>query len=462
MSSIKSKLVLRFSFIILLIVIVFELLFLTVVQQYYVAGAKNDLVNRAITSTAFFNKYIPTYHLKEKAKYILENIPPEETAKAQIIDWQGNVVLQSYGYSAGAKVLTEDVRKALDGQTGIWIGKEADSGERILAVSNPLKEMDTTIGVLRYSVSMENVYHTVYLITGISLGVGLIVVLVFIWISTLMSNRIVRPIKELTRVTAEMARGTLDLRVTKSSDDEIGTLADTFNYMTGELMRHEQLKNEFISSVSHELRTPLTSIKGWSETLLTGDLSDTEETSQGLQVIGKETNRLIGLVEELLDFSKFQRGVVQLELQVVDIRDILAEINQQFSYREQQTVQMKVEWEDDPLLVQGDENRLKQVFINILDNALKFTKQNPHGQILLSAQCQDGNVIIRCQDNGVGIPAEDLTRIATKFYKGSSKLSGSGLGLAISQEIIELHHGQLQIESNEGTTVTIVLPQAQL
>lgn len=462
--SIKRKLALRFTLIIILIVAIFEGLFLASVHLYYFTSAKEALVNRAVTSTSFFNTYIPGYKLSEKAHYILESIPANESAKVEIIDWQGNIIRQSYGYVSSDRIVTQDVQEALRGQTGVWSGQVQRTGESVLAVSNPLKDMDTTIGVLRYSVSMESIEEAVNQITLISVVIGIVVIAAFILISLLMSQRIVEPIQELTQIAALMAKGDFTSRVKTDSTDEIGKLGATFNYMADELVKNEKLKSDFISSVSHELRTPLTSIKGWSETLITGDLDDKQETTQGLQVISRETDRLAGLVEELLDFSRFQSGEMKMELHPIDLRHVLEEVRHQYGFRPGGTISFSFEIGDQPLVVMGDLNRLKQVCINILDNAVKFTRHRPDGMILVKAWGEGGYVHTRFFDNGAGISSEDLPKVTAKFYKGKSNQSGSGLGLAICKEILTLHQGELSIHSTEGkgTEVCILLPACKL
>lgn len=259
-----------------------------------------------------------------------------------------------------------------------------------------------------------------------------------------------------------MAKGDFSVQAAKQFDDEVGTLADTFNYMAAEIGKNEKLKNDFISSVSHELRTPLTSIKGWGETLISGGLKDHEETTLGLEVISKETDRLIGLVEELLDFSKLQSGEMTLCEEKLDMREVLDDLNVQFAIPAQEKqIELRLEMPALPLTVMGDSNRLKQVFVNLLDNAIKFTPVN--GTISVVATSSDGRLITTVQDTGEGIDPDDLGRITGKFYKGRSKLSGSGLGLAISKDIVQLHKGSLTIHSRlgHGTTVTVDLPLVQ-
>ncbi|MFM1653925.1 sensor histidine kinase [Brevibacillus sp. B_LB10_24] len=459
MKGIKGKLVFNFSMIILTIVLILEGLFIFTVRQYYYGVATQALANRATTSTSFYNHYVEDYRLKDRAKSILENISQNEIAKVEIIDPQKNLLLDSYGFASLKQVDTPDVTAALSGKTGIWTGRNKETGERIIAVSNPLKAGEKVVGALRYTVSAEALDEVVGKVTLAAILIGLLVVIIFFAVSLMLANRIINPIRELTEIVGQMAKGSFTRRAVKRSDDEIGTLAETFNYMADELGETEKLKNDFISTISHELRTPLTSIKGWSETLLSGSLDDHEETIQGLEVIAKETERLGGLVEELLDFSKFHTGKMAIHRQPIDIKPLLEDIRHQYSsHARRRNIALYFRLQQGALMVNGDENRLKQVFVNLLDNAFKFTPE--HGEIQVATEHRNREIRIVIADNGEGIPPENLPKVTEKFYKGSSKRPGSGLGLAICQEIIQLHGGGLIIESSPGlgTRVAVALP----
>jgi signal transduction histidine kinase len=458
MKGIKTRLIVQVSIILLLIVILLEGLFLLAVRAYYFGTATEALTTRATTSATFINKYLGGVGLKDRARYILENLSQEEYAKLEILDTNGRVIVNSYGFSPSEVIETPDVEAAIAGGTGTYIGRSAVSQERILAVSNPLKSMGTTIGVLRFSVSAEPLYAAVAKIALYAAGVGLLVIVLGFALSLWMAKRIVDPIEELTKIAQQMATGNFTSRAAKRYEDEVGTLAETLNYMAQELGKNEKLKNDFISSVSHELRTPLTSIKGWVETLISGGLEDAEETLLGLEVISRETDRLIGLVEELLDFSRFQSGELKLAQQQLDLRVLLEELRLQYGYRvNDKQIALHVDIPEQPLPLAGDPNRLKQVFVNLLDNAFKFTP--PHGTIRVTASRSDSLIIVQVADNGEGIAPEDLPKVTGKFYKGRSKQSGSGLGLAICKEIVQLHGGSLHVESvlGKGTIVTVVL-----
>nr|WP_042201391.1 ATP-binding protein [Paenibacillus camerounensis] len=460
MRGIRARLITYITIVLLLIVLLLEGVFIVAVHYFYLGSAMETLSSRATTSATFFNKYLEGYSINERARYILENLSTEESSKVEVLNTEGNVIINSFGFSSEERIDTPDVRNALSSGKGSYQSLTPGNGERIIAVSLPIKEAGINIGVLRYSVSAEPLYDVIVTIVLNAVWVGLLVILFGFVLSLIIAKRIVGPIQQLTSVAKEMATGNFTAKAAKQHNDEIGTLAVTLNYMSEEILKSEKIKYDFISSVTHELRTPLTSIKGWGETLLMGDLSDKKETLQGLDVMTGETDRLIGLVEDLLDFSKFQAGEITVDLQPYDLRGLLEDLLLQFRYRGQtKEIRLYADIPDQPLPVNGDFNRLKQVFVNLLDNAFKFTPAQ--GAVSLAAVQQEELIIVTVTDTGEGIEASDLDKLGTKFFKGRSRQSGSGLGLAICKEIIGLHGGQLKIESEFtiGTSVIVELPR---
>jgi signal transduction histidine kinase len=269
---------------------------------------------------------------------------------------------------------------------------------------------------------------------------------------------IITPISEIGATAKRIAQGDFKARILKSNDDEIGRLCDTINDMAVELGTAEKMKNDFISSVSHELRTPLTAIKGWAETMQSGE-NDKEMNERGMSIIIHESERLSGIVEELLDFSRMQSGRMTLTMDKIDILAELGEAVYMFSERAKNEGKFLL-YEEPAMLspVLGDINRLRQVFVNVIDNALKYTSEG--GTISVTVLEADGFIRVVISDNGCGIPAEHLPNVKKKFYKANQTVRGSGIGLALADEIMALHSGSLEIESQEnvGTAVTIRIP----
>ena len=304
---------------------------------------------------------------------------------------------------------------------------------------------------------MKGVDHQLFIIfLLITLVVASIILLMF-FSGMFFIKSIVYPVIQIGQIARKFAKGDFSERIEKTSDDELGELCDSINYMAEELSNTEAMKNEFISSVSHELRTPLTAIKGWSETMTTID--DAETFKKGMRVITSETERLSQMVEELLDFSRIQDNRLSLNKDTIDI---LAELGETvLIYQERaRALGITLNYYEPEMLpfVYGDKNRLRQVFINIVDNAIKYSDKGD--TVSVEAYEENNEICISVSDTGMGISKEDLPKIKTKFFKANHTRRGSGIGLAVADEIIQRHGGTLEINSEQGvgTTVMITLP----
>ena len=267
---------------------------------------------------------------------------------------------------------------------------------------------------------------------------------------------------ELQLWNNHMMAGSYGVQIPGQYDDEIGELVSTINDMSVKIGQAEKTQTEFISSVSHELRTPLTAISGWGETLLTSENLDAE-TRRGVVIIAREAKRLTGMVEELLEFTRMQDGRFTLH---VETADILAEFEDTvFMYGnrlKQEGICLHYDGCDEEIPeIPCDVARMRQVFLNILDNA---AKHGGEGKRIDASIAHEGSfVVIRMRDYGPGIPEEELPHVKLKFYKGSSKARGSGIGLAVCEEIVTMHGGTLTLENAEGggTLVTISIPTGE-
>lgn len=459
MRSIRKRLIGNYVAIALVTVLILEGLFAVAISEYYMGGIERILVNQAETSATFFSRYADAGDIYKKSNYIFENMNVEEAALIEVLDLNGRVVIDNTGSSSDKAVNSSDVMQALEGKSDVWRGR-SDLNEPIITATAPIYDGNNVVGVLRYVSSLAPTYKILGQAFIVLLIFGLAVVAVAFLYGRAMSRRILEPIQELVRVTEEVAQGNYKVTAIKYHNDEIGQLVDAVNIMTKEITRADQAKNEFISTISHELRTPLAAIKGWTETMQ--DMKDDlEVVEEGLVIVSKETERLIILVNDLLDFSRLQAHRIELKKAEFSIADLLENVIGQFTVRcQQERIKMTLLSDDQEAWVFADYNRLKQVLINIVDNAMKFTVGRPNAEIRISSQVLDDQIIVIVEDNGSGISQEDLRRVKEKFYKGSSNKSGTGLGLSIASEIMELHGGKMLIDStiNIGTKVVLVMP----
>src|SRR5699024_2568796 len=249
----------------------------------------------------------------------------------------------------------------------------------------------------RFITSLRETNRSIKNISKIFILIGIIVIFISAIVSLFLANTIVKPLEEVTDVAEKMASGQLKVRSKKRFNDEIGKLSDTLNYMAEELLKKEQLKNDFVSSISHELRTPLTSIKGWAITLKSDELNDDQLLKDGLDIIEKESDRLTLMVEDLLDFSKFISGRITLTKEEIDIKDTVNQIGKQLMPRAKANkIDFKVNCNKNIPIIIADENRIKQVLINLIDNAFKYTSEE--GEVIFSADYKDGFIEIYVKD----------------------------------------------------------------
>lgn len=378
----------------------------------------------------------------------------------QLFGQTGGITVASPDGSAAKYPSTSDVASSLkNGETASWDGQLKDSEVRAMSVSVPVRFGGELLGTVRY------VYDLTDTDARVSGGVvtvniiGLILLAVMVAASLLFMRTIVKPIKSLTQVARQISDGSYGIQAEKKYDDEVGDLTDAINDMSVKIRQSERTQAEFISQISHELRTPLTAITGWSETLKYDD-TISDDSMRGLQIISKEASRLTKMVEELLEFTRIQDGRFTLNIEQIDIEAELEDAI--FSYSElmkQENIKVNYQPGDDPLpLIPGDAERLRQVLLNILDNASKYGKHG--GAVDISLGKAGDYVTITVRDYGQGIVPEELPFVKNKFFKGSSKERGSGIGLAVCEEIVTRHGGDLIIENAEGggVRVTVRLP----
>lgn len=397
------------------------------------------------------------------ARIYVENFDGKEKMEITAIDASGKVIITSTGFTPDSTEQMPDYQKATAENLNFyeWTGK-LSSNENVKATTRLIKNSEgECVGAVRCIISLADIDRTINVAIVIFSGVGLLIISLVIFSGLYFIRSIVNPVRELSETAKKIAQGDFNTKIEKIHDDEIGDLCDSINNMATELGAAERLKNDFISSVSHELRTPLTAIKGWAETMQYCGTVDKETFDKGMDIIVKESSRLTSIVEELLDFSRLQSGRMVIMKEKLDI---LAELDEAlYMMKERAINEGKHLLYDKPEImppVFGDKNKLRQVFINIIDNALKYTQSE--GVVGIQVLDQGLFVHIVVTDTGCGIAPDDLPRIKDKFYKANQNVRGSGIGLAIADEIIALHDGTLDIESGigVGTTVTIAIPVA--
>lgn len=432
----------------------------------FYSAMENDLRTKAEATAALF---------ADAAKDSRDDLRQRCIAYTQSLRYEGSVQLQficvedghcvaSNGLLLEAIPDTQDVSDAMaGGGLSMFFGKDPVLGERVMAVSIPVMDQDgNAVGVFRFVSTTKETDNKIAMIGAISIIV-LIVVLAAVLISgNYFIRSILIPLGEIIEKAKRITSGSYGIQIQTKYDDEVGDLAQTINEMSLKISENEKMQTDFISSLSHELRTPLTAITGWSETIL-GDEDLDENTARGVKIIHREAARMTEMVVELLDFTKIQDGRMTLNMELADIRAEFEDTIYMYGSRLSQEGIILEYQEDDVQIpeVSCDPKRLRQVFLNILDNAAKHGGEGKKIQVGITFE--DDQVVVRIRDFGCGIPEDELPLVKKKFYKGSSKARGSGIGLAVCDEIVQLHGGSLTLENAQGggTLATIRIPASQ-
>ena len=429
---------------------------------YYYSSMRSDMYAKAVQTSQFFANYIGQNYddYYQSCVTYAQTFDMSLQLELQFINADGLLVASSYGHLAGRSPATSEIGEAIASRTiKTFQGRDPITGEQIIAVSGPMIYRNgEVVGVLRYVTSTRLVNLQILYIGLISFAAFCVLLTVLLLTSGYFIRSILLPVDEITEKATKIANGSYGVQIQKKYNDEIGLLADTINEMSVKINQNEKMQTDFISSLSHELRTPLTAINGWSETLLDSDDLN-PETRRGVKIISREAKRLTEMVVDLLDFTKIQDGRFTLNVEMTDIRAEFEDTIFMYGSRlKQEGIHIHYKDSDDDIPeISCDPKRLRQVFLNILDNAAK------HGggkQIDTAVLLEGDSVVIRIRDFGAGIPEDELPLVKKKFYKGSSKARGSGIGLAVCDEIVTLHGGELQLRNagGGGTLVTIRLP----
>ena len=433
---------------------------------YYYSSMRSDMLYRARSTTEFFAEYLNQNYNQYYQSCITyaQTFEDKNNLELQFINAQGRLVASSYGHWAGRSPTTEDITGAINTRSAQpYTGTDPQTGERIMAVSSPMIYSNgEVIGVLRYVTSTRIVDGQIVTISLIALTGLAVLILAILASSNYFMRSILVPLGAIIEKAKKIANGSYGIQIQTKYDDEIGELAETINEMSIQINQNEKMQTEFISSLSHELRTPLTAITGWSETLLGYD--DLEVgTRRGVKIIHKEAARLTEMVLGLLDFTRIQDGRMTLNMEVTDLRAEFEDTVFMYGSRlNQEGIGLEYQDNDEEIPeISCDPQRLRQVFLNILDNAAKHGGEGKKIEASISSEADQ--IVVRIRDYGPGIPEDELPLVTKKFYKGSSKARGSGIGLAVCDEIVSMHGGKLILENapGGGTLVTVSLPATQ-
>lgn len=460
--SIKFNVIKIVMFFVITVVIGFEIFAYNSIRSYYESALIDSMKNQARINQLQFSNYMNRYDLSDIIIGDKNIFYRSNDTQVQILDNSGIVLFDSLASDLiGNTIDSPDVKFAIEGKQNSTKYKRESTGESVISLSYPLVSANQQVGIIRLTSSMDKVDKRISYDTFWYVIFGILVSLAALIVSFFAASSFVKPINDLIEVSEKLASGDYTAKAYIRGNNEITELANTLNSLSENIIIREDMKNDFISSVSHELRTPLTSIKGWAITLQAQEMQKNEDMlNQGLKIIEDEGDRLSMMVEDLLDFSRLSSSSFKYDKEKLDMVELSKQVHTQLYPRTQsQNIEFNFITVYKEIPVFADKNRMKEVLINIIDNAIKFTSEN--GQIDLIIDQEDGNVLITIKDNGEGIKEDEIAFVASKFYKGSSSKSQTGLGLSICEEIAKAHGGKLVIKSKYGvgTSVTVQIPR---
>ena len=387
------------------------------------------------------------------------------TRNYYILDGKTGEYLTGSNNPEGGIVNTANILTAINGQSGY----KSDAGADFMDVAIPLSGEGGSyiLYIIDNKATVQSLNNDLARIILQAMVIGL---MISVLMSLLLAKTLVTPLQELTHAAESVAGGDFDQKVDNPSRDEIGVLTQTFNDMAGtledtldNLKKSEQMRKEFVANVSHELRTPITSVKSYSETLLDDPSMDLEMRKKFLNVIVNESDRMSKIVQDLLTLSRFDAGSIEFEFTTFSfeksVKDVYSAMRLEAqNHRHEFTLEFMSPMPD----IVGDRGRIEQVLMNMVSNAIKYTKDG--GRIKMTAGLKDGKVWCAVRDNGIGIPKQDVEHVFDRFYRvdkaRSRESGGTGLGLSIANEIVLRHDGSLTLDSKvgRGTVITVTLP----
>jgi signal transduction histidine kinase len=456
--SLFSKLMLTY-FIILVISYCLVAVFLSLwFNTSYYAQKKNALINEGANLSKIISDDIQNKSTQDKLAYELDPIDRVLNARIWVIDKYGYVI-----FSTGTEI--EDlIGKQLSSSeiteinNGTIVHREGNFMERftspVLTVGVPIVVNGQVMGgVFLHSPLSEltNMLSRVYLVIWMC---AFFAIFISAFIIYYFSDRIlIKPLERINSTAKAISKGEFDKRVNITSDDEIGDLAVSFNYMADSLTNLEDMRKSFIANISHELRSPMTSINGFIVGMIDGTIPQ-EKWNYYLSVVSSEIKRLIRLINDLLDLARLESGEFSIKIGTFDINELIRERIIKFEDKiNKKNINVDVILFDDKMKVRGDRDRVDQVITNLLDNAIKFVPDG--GYIRIKTSLKSNKLLVGVLNNGPGIPKEEIKYIWDRFHKvdkARSKGGGTGLGLSIARQIMNQHNETIWVESSENST----------
>lgn len=464
MKKIYWKLVITYLTIFTVIIVLSNLLFSSFWTNYYLNSSQDKLVMAGRKANQLVSDYYNNILTKSELLYSINSMSYISNTKIYVLNPDSTILSRANTDSDSIYFNKFDILKSvsdiLNGKTvsGIETINEP-SNSSVLYVGMPIIYNNEIDGIILLFTPLNDINYVInsinmrfFIISLIAISLGLVIIL-------LISRRISNPIINLSRLAVSVATGEEVADVEITSHDEIATLSRSFNYMKNEIVKTEKIRNEMIANISHELRTPLTSIIGFIKGILDKVIKP-EDEEKYLNLAYSECQRLKALTTGVLELAKYESGTITLNKTEFNIFELIQELLMQYDKEIKDkniTVSNQI---PKNTVICADRDKIKQVFINLISNAIKYNRSN--GDIVLKGFIDDSTYTLEVSDTGIGITEQDLQFIFDRFYRvkqTKNLIGGTGIGLSIVQKIIELHNGKINVTSkvDVGTNFIISL-----
>lgn len=432
--------------------------------NYYKDQKANELIREGVNLNRIVADYMHGKADADMLKYELSVIGRLLNARVWVIDNYGYI----YGYSGdetdkitGKQISSAEIDEVRKRNIVIKTGTFKDMFTTpMLTVGMPIIIDDQVRSVVFLHSPLNEIKNTIKRVVFVIWMSAFFAIFISAFIIYYFSDRIlIRPLGKINQTAKSISKGEFDKRVIIESNDEIGDLAQSFNYMADSLQNLENMRRSFIANISHELRSPMTSINGFLSGIIDGTIPE-EKWLYYLNIVHDEIKRLIRLINDLLDLARLESGEFSLSIGVFDVNELIRQRVIKFEDKiNKKNIKVDVVLVGNKVKVKGDRDRIDQVITNLLDNAIKFVHEG--GNIEIKTEIKKDRLLVSVFNNGPAIPKDEIIYIWDRFHKvdrARSKGGGTGLGLSIARQIINQHKQTIWVESGDrGTTFTFTL-----
>ena len=464
-NSIRTKLTATYVALILAVMVLTSLFLHSTLEQFYIDQQYATISQAATPISTLAAGYLRSTPDVVTVSNLAEGFAQQLNARVLITDHRQRVLGDSLrvGGLVGSTLEREEIATALEGEEGRSVQFSEQSEQWVMQVAVPIVSEDNIIGTVFISMSLTLIYQVLDDIRSLLQIATVLSILLATIVGIILAGRLTRPIESLTKATDQLARGDLSQRVSVRSRDEIGRLGKQFNNMAERLQEMTRQLREFVANASHEMRTPLTSLNILVKSMREYPLEE-EEREEFLEDIDQELERLIRLVESLLDLTRLDRLAAEDTVAMADlVPTVVSTLDMLQKKADEKGISLDYSAPEQTTPVLAVLHQIKQVVFNLVDNAIKYTSAGGHVHVTLRQEPEW--LVLTVSDTGIGIPPEHREKVFERFYRvdkaRSREEGGTGLGLSIVQEIVYRHGGEIRVTENEdgiGTCFVVTLP----